>query len=86
MSNNHKPIFSEAEWQVLYKTLDLPKRQQQVVRHLFDGLSDKQVAESLGIATPTVRSHLARLFARFQVQDRTELVLYVVREFRHASE
>jgi hypothetical protein len=35
------------------------------------------------LSLPTVRTHLSRIFSRFDVQDRTELVLYVFRYFCH---
>jgi DNA-binding NarL/FixJ family response regulator len=79
MMTNRDPIFTEDEWISLHKLLELPPRQRQVIRQLFDGHSDKQIADQIGIALPTVRSHLRRLYTRFDVQDRTELVLHVVR-------
>ena len=76
-------IFSESEWTELVKELSLSPRQAQVVKCLFMGHSDKQIASDLQMAVPTVRTHLSRLFSRFDVQDRTELVLYVFRHFYH---
>ncbi len=76
-------IFSEREWKELVEELSLSPRQAQVVKCLFLGHSDKQIALELQMAMPTVRTHLSRLFSRFDVQDRTELVLYVFRCFHH---
>ena len=76
-------IFSESEWMELAKELSLPPRQAQVVKCLLLGHSDKQIALDLQMSMPTVRTHLSRLFSRFDLQDRTELVLYVFRHFRH---
>lgn len=75
-------IFTESEWLELINELSLPPRQAGVLKCLFLGHSDKQIATKLKISVPTVRTHLSRLFSRFDVQDRTELVLYVVRRFR----
>ena len=66
-------IFSENEWMALVE---------EVIRCLFLGYSDRQIALKLQMAVPTVRSHLSRLFSRFDVEDRTELVLYVFSRFR----
>jgi DNA-binding NarL/FixJ family response regulator len=77
-----KEIFSETEWMALVKELSLSPRQAQVVKCLFLGHSDRQIALELQMAVPTVRSHLSRLFSRFDVEDRTELVLYVFSRFR----
>ena len=76
-------IFSESEWMELVNELSLSPRQAQVVECLFLGHSDKQIVLELQMALPTVRTHLSRLFSRFDVQDRTELVLHVFRHFRH---
>ena len=78
-------IFNEKEWEVLAEELSLSPRQYQIVQHLFHGKSDKQIAKEVGIALPTVRTHLGRLFAKFNIQDRNELILYVISHFRHGS-
>lgn len=75
-------IFSEREWLELVSDLSLPPRQTEVVKHLFSSLSDKQIARELKIAVPTVRTHLSRLFSRFDVHDRNELILFVFWRFR----
>lgn len=75
-------IFSEKEWGVLVKELSLSPRQSEVIKHLFSGRSDKQISKVLGIAVPTVRTHLSRLFSRFNLQDRNELILHVFCHFR----
>lgn len=78
-------IFTESEWLELVNELSLSPRQAEVIKYLFVGHSDKQIAMELEISVPTVRTHLSRLFSRFDVQDRTELVLYVFRHFRKNS-
>jgi DNA-binding NarL/FixJ family response regulator len=75
-------VFSEREWQQVVLDFTLPPRQAQVVECILQGLSDKQIAERLNIAVPTIRTYLARLFRRFRVQDRVELVLHIVAHFR----
>ncbi len=76
-------LFSESEWMELVKELSLSPQQAQVVKCLFLGRSDKQIALDLQMAMPTVRTHISRLFSRFDVQNRTEFVLYVLRRFHH---
>lgn len=81
MNNDRGPVFTDQQWEQLEKRLSLPPRQRQVIRHLFDGLSDKQIADAIGVALPTVRSHLGRIYTKYDLQDRTELVLHIFREF-----
>lgn len=76
-------IFDEKEWKVLVDELALSPRQGEIVHHLFAGRSDKQIAHEMNLALPTVRTHLGRLFAKLNVQDRHELILYIFRQFRY---
>ena len=75
-------IFTENEWQEIVEGLSLSRRQSQVVWGLLRGDGDKQIALELDITVPTIRTYLTRLFDRFEVQDRNELVLYIFRHFR----
>lgn len=78
-------IFAESEWVELVSELGLSPRQAEIIKLLFSGRSDKQVAMELQIAVATVRTHLSRLFSKFDVQDRHELILYVFHQFRVLS-
>lgn len=82
------PVFSCGEWLQIRSDLSLSDRQAAVVQQLFFGHSDKQIAKELCISVPTVRTHLNRLFLRFGVQDRCELVLRVFTCFmeRHRAQ
>jgi len=75
-------VFSQTEWTELQRNLSLSRRQAQVVERLLCGRSDKQIAKELEVSVPTVRTHLGRLFMRFGVADRCELILHVFTRFR----
>jgi len=75
-------IFSESEWAELVSDLSLSTRQAEVVEQLLLGHSDKQIATDMQISVWGVRAHLKRLFSKFDLQDRHELVLYVFSYFR----
>jgi len=70
-------VFSETEWTDLHRGLGLSRRQAQIVEQLLCGRSDKQIAKELEVSVPTVRTHLGRLFMRFGVADRCELILHI---------
>jgi DNA-binding NarL/FixJ family response regulator len=82
-NNIEQQVFSEIEWQGIIKELSLPRRQSEILKLLFCGHSDKQIAQTLNISLPTVRTYLHRLFEHFNVQDRHELVIYVFEHFRN---
>lgn len=52
----------------------LPPRQMQILRLMAEGLTNKQVAQRLGIAPATVKVHVARLVAELGAVNRTDAV------------
>jgi len=76
------PLVSKQEWIQLTQSLELSPRQADIVERLLHGESDKQIALELKISVPTVRTHLRRLFRKFGVDDRVELILYIVASLR----
>ncbi len=50
-------------------------RENQVLELLGRGLSDKEIANELGISVWTVHSHLKRIFGKYGVRTRTEAVV-----------
>ncbi|HSB01567.1 MAG TPA: helix-turn-helix transcriptional regulator [Anaerolineales bacterium] len=53
----------------------LSNREQEVVKLLLQGKSNKLIAAALGISERTVEFHLKNIYAKFQVSSRIELVL-----------
>lgn len=53
----------------------LGPREAEVLRLVARGLANKQIARSLGISESTVTVHLANVFRRIGVQDRTSAAL-----------
>jgi DNA-binding NarL/FixJ family response regulator len=54
----------------------LSKRQAQLIVMLDRGLSNREIADELGISEHTVKVHLWRLFRRLGVKSRTQTVHY----------
>jgi len=54
----------------------LSKRQKQLIVMLDRGLSNREIAEELGISEHTVKVHLWRLFRRLGVKSRTQTIHY----------
>lgn len=63
----------------------LGRRAGEVLELLLDGATDKQIAARLGITQATVNDHTRRLFQRFGVNSRTELMALWVRRRRNCS-
>jgi DNA-binding NarL/FixJ family response regulator len=54
----------------------LSKRQKQLIVMLDRGLSNREIADELGISEHTVKVHLWRLFRRLGVKSRTQTIHY----------
>jgi DNA-binding NarL/FixJ family response regulator len=53
---------------------ELPKQLAQVLACLLEGDAEKRVAERLGLSPHTVNRHVQRLYRRFDVHSRGELM------------
>jgi ATP/maltotriose-dependent transcriptional regulator MalT len=59
--------------------LGLTRREREVLRHLVDGRSDRDIAEVLFISPKTVGLHVSHLLAKLGVPSRTAAVAYAHR-------
>ncbi|MFA5424021.1 MAG: helix-turn-helix transcriptional regulator [Phycisphaerae bacterium] len=75
-------IFSQTEWIGLVKELALSPREGEIIKLLFSGCTDKQIALHLDISVATIRTHLGRLFKKLEANGREELLLQVFEHFR----
>jgi DNA-binding CsgD family transcriptional regulator len=57
----------------------LTPREQEVLRLLAEGRTDKEIAAALSISPHTVTGHVAHILAKLNVPNRTAAVNYVVR-------
>ena len=55
----------------------LSKREREVLRLIGQGMSNKQIAETLYISTRTVKFHVSSIFEKLGVKNRTEAALLV---------
>jgi two-component system, NarL family, response regulator len=53
----------------------LTPRERDVLAAMAGGLTNRQIAASLGLGTGTVRIHLQTIFQKLQVSNRTQAVL-----------
>jgi DNA-binding NarL/FixJ family response regulator len=57
----------------------LTPREREVLRQVALGLSNRAIANALGISVKTVEAHRANLMSKLDMHDRTELVRYAIR-------
>jgi DNA-binding NarL/FixJ family response regulator len=58
----------------------LTERELEVIKALAQGMSDRQIAKALGISEKTVRNHTSNIYRKLHIFDRTQAVIYAVRE------
>lgn len=58
---------------------ELTDREEEVLRSIAQGYSNKEIAAQLGISVKTVESHKSNLMEKLQLTSRTDIVRYAVR-------
>ena len=58
---------------------ELTEREMEVLRSAAQGLSNKEIADHLNISAKTVKNHIANIFSKLQVNDRTQAILLAVK-------
>ncbi len=66
-------------FQPKFESMDLPepltKKEAEVLALMTAGLSNKEIAESMGVAEATIKTHASTIFAKLGVRDRVRAVL-----------
>jgi len=58
----------------------LTERERQVLTCIGKGQSNKEIAAQLSLSEKTVKNHIANIFSKLHVCDRTQAVLYAIRK------
>ena len=53
-------------------TVRLSKREQQTLAHLAQGLSNREIAEILGVSINTINKHVQQIYSKLNVRNRVE--------------
>jgi DNA-binding NarL/FixJ family response regulator len=63
------------------RSLDgLTTREMEILKLMSAGLPNSQIATSLKISGKTVRNHVSNMYAKLQVYDRSQAILYALRK------
>jgi DNA-binding CsgD family transcriptional regulator len=73
-------VLGDHAWSEVAKALTVTARETQIIQAVFDNLTQKEIADRLGIREHTTHTHLNRLFRKLNVTTRTELVLRVIEQ------
>lgn len=79
-------LFSQDEWERIVGALGFSPRQEQVARCLLSGMADREISGRIGISLPTVRTHMWRMFEKYDLASRVDLVLLIFHAFRKGED
>jgi DNA-binding NarL/FixJ family response regulator len=80
VSESGKPRFVVLSPELRRLVADpMPPRELQVLRLIARGLTNRQIAEVLGLAEATVKAYCRQLFRRLGVCNRTEAAIWAAR-------
>ncbi|MEC5423796.1 response regulator transcription factor [Virgibacillus sp. C22-A2] len=57
---------------------ELSEREKEVLMCLLEGLSNKEIAEKLFISDKTVKIHVSKIFKKFNVKSRSQVIIHAV--------
>lgn len=59
--------------------VSLTKRENEVLKHLVEGLNNSEIASKLNITVHTVKAHIHNIYTKLSVQGRIEAVVKAVK-------
>jgi DNA-binding NarL/FixJ family response regulator len=59
--------------------VNLTGREQEIIQLIVDGRSNKEIASELDIAEGTVRNMISNLLSKLQLQDRTQVAVFAIK-------
>ena len=59
-----------------YEQCDIGEREQEIIRLVAEGLSNKEIAETLYLGEGTVRNLVSSVLSKLELRDRTQLAVF----------
>jgi len=78
-SNGHTPLLRNRALSDVAAREALTPREQEVLGHVAEGMSNKAIAEALGISDQTVKFHVAAIIGKLGASNRTDAVRRAIR-------
>ena len=73
--HNAVMVFSRVQWEYIQKCYRFPGRKMQILKLLFEGLENDEIAKKLKIQYNTVKAHFGNIYKRVGVQNKVQLVI-----------
>lgn len=62
-----------------YEEYDISPREQEVIRLIAEGMSNKEIASRLFLSEGTVRNYLSSILSKLELRDRTQVAVFYYR-------
>ena len=70
----------EAEQQMLHQAVDaLPEREKEIILQILSGKNRAEIAKALFLSISTIKSNIENLYKKFNVHNRVQFILYVIK-------
>ncbi len=70
---------SDAKREAATPAMELTKRERDVVRLVAQGRSNQEIAQALVISDKTVKTHVSNILSKLDLEDRTQLAIYAIK-------
>jgi len=74
-NHNDAMLFRRERWEYIQKCYRFSERKMQILKLLFEGLENDQIAKKLKIRYNTVKAHFGNIYTRVGVQNKVQLVI-----------
>ncbi len=68
------------------KRVELTPREQEILRQLVKGLTNKEISSATNLAVDTVKTHLRNIYQKLQVKNRTQAISLAMKLSRNSTE
>lgn len=67
---NHKTLANN------YPNYGITEREYEIITHIADGLSNKEIAELLFLGEGTIRNYISQILEKLDLRDRTQIAIF----------
>lgn len=73
----HAENPSDSKMQLIFEKYNISKREREIVTHICEGKTNRQIADDLFISLQTVKDHTHRIYSKIGIKSRMHLVQMV---------
>lgn len=76
----------EKEGKIPWRSLNITKRECEIMELISKGLSNKEIAETLYMSEGTIRNNISVMLDKLELRDRTQLAIFYIRKLEKIEE